>query len=762
MVLTSQPQIVTPEVTMADVRSEVTRQTDTNFVRNIIVNAPLRISHTNHSDSSSTKTIQLDASLNNLSDVELRNPPNNSFLNYNKDTNTWSFKKFMSDRRLGNMCEEGPSFLTCGVSLGTHYDIFYGPSLANNGFTAAFANGNPDSPFLKHFNPIELEVTSNSHRTVLRNFDGYFKLGYTYIFGDGVCVCQDFNGSQPLDQFSFANSTLTLDLPTQDEYAATKYLSYLYVKTSDGSGPSTRYGVFFEPYQLNEPLIPSIITKLPHTNSFHCFVDNLPNGDPGKFDIKFSHLPNLNPVNPTTTPFTCYNLYGEHTGANYALLRVNNSERIPNYEMTRRGTSFTVNQLVRFERAGQVVEGVVTSLTANPYTSLGISYGGISTFSVVSSDYNVTPGTCYISVDTVYGGASAHLVVNQVVNPAKKFDSTLSLSDMPTRYQAGKYLTSTANGYALSTVDTRIDDHLFINSYNHKYGNVQTFTVTASDMTVHNPNHNAVITENRFSYSINSVETPMLEVLPGQTYQFVMHDISEGFDNNPGSSLLAFYEFDSFGTPNVYKHFAVPKTETTSGSRQYTLTVDETTPEILYYGISYTTATAPRTSFHMGNKIYVKGSTEHLISQNGSGGTYNLYVGTCQVVTNGVKTFVIDHPFAPKEKHLVHAALEGPEAGVYYRGKGKITYNGMVKVSLPYYFHALVNPETVSIQLQRIGKNQSPLSCEYTDNNHFYVYGDDGEFYWHVYASRRHTEFDVEPKKDTTKVRGFGPYTYID
>ena len=54
----------------------------------------------------------------------------------------------------------------------------------------------------------------------------------------------------------------------------------------------------------------------------------------------------------------------------------------------------------------------------------------------------------------------------------------------------------------------------------------------------------------------------------------------------------------------------------------------------------------------------------------------------------------------------------------------------MVKVDLPYYFHSLVDDETISIQLQRIGKDfNKPLSCEYKDNNHFYVYGENLKFF---------------------------------
>lgn len=59
------------------------------------------------------------------------------------------------------------------------------------------------------------------------------------------------------------------------------------------------------------------------------------------------------------------------------------------------------------------------------------------------------------------------------------------------------------------------------------------------------------------------------------------------------------------------------------------------------------------------------------------------------------KTFVIDHP-NNKDKYLVHACLEGPEAGVYYRGEGKLV-DGVCVVSLPVYVKSLATALTVQL-----------------------------------------------------------------
>lgn len=51
------------------------------------------------------------------------------------------------------------------------------------------------------------------------------------------------------------------------------------------------------------------------------------------------------------------------------------------------------------------------------------------------------------------------------------------------------------------------------------------------------------------------------------------------------------------------------------------------------------------------------------------------------------KSFKIDHPIDPKNKYLEHGSLEGPEHGIYQRGKG--SGYGLVTINLPDYFTAL-------------------------------------------------------------------------
>ena len=84
------------------------------------------------------------------------------------------------------------------------------------------------------------------------------------------------------------------------------------------------------------------------------------------------------------------------------------------------------------------------------------------------------------------------------------------------------------------------------------------------------------------------------------------------------------------------------------------------------------------------------------------------------------KSFLIDHPTKPGKK-LRYGSLEGPENGVYIRGKIK----GNV-IELPDYWPALVDPESITVQLTAIGKGQK-LYVEDIRDNKVYI-ANDGVF----------------------------------
>jgi hypothetical protein len=119
------------------------------------------------------------------------------------------------------------------------------------------------------------------------------------------------------------------------------------------------------------------------------------------------------------------------------------------------------------------------------------------------------------------------------------------------------------------------------------------------------------------------------------------------------------------------------------------------------------------------------------------------------------KNFVIDHPLDPTA-HLVHAAIEGPEHGVYYRGEGRLT-DGNAVVELPRYFESLCRTDGRTIQVTaRLDGDAEPGQLGAGDivDGRFAVRGADAtpkdqRFYWEVKAIRSDVDgLDVEPNRD--------------
>ncbi len=139
-------------------------------------------------------------------------------------------------------------------------------------------------------------------------------------------------------------------------------------------------------------------------------------------------------------------------------------------------------------------------------------------------------------------------------------------------------------------------------------------------------------------------------------------------------------------------------------------------------------------SWQNANIIHYGGSATFGIHGE-SGYNVNLYV-------DGTKSFRIDHPVHPQEMELVHACLEGPEAGIYYRGSGQLI-EGKAKITLPGYFDALARDNTTTIILTAKGPTPYLLSYDSFDERSFIVHGTvpDGEFDWELKAVRG----DVEP-----------------
>ena len=111
------------------------------------------------------------------------------------------------------------------------------------------------------------------------------------------------------------------------------------------------------------------------------------------------------------------------------------------------------------------------------------------------------------------------------------------------------------------------------------------------------------------------------------------------------------------------------------------------------------------------------------------------------------KPFDLLHPTKGEGHRLRYACIEGPEAGVYYRGRLKESN----VIHLPYYWKDLVHEDSITVQLQPIGSNQNLVIQEF--NNEFIVIAEDStntdlitdlstiDCFYHVYGERK----DINP-----------------
>lgn len=155
------------------------------------------------------------------------------------------------------------------------------------------------------------------------------------------------------------------------------------------------------------------------------------------------------------------------------------------------------------------------------------------------------------------------------------------------------------------------------------------------------------------------------------------------------------------------------------------------------------------------------GFTGSWYGETGSGSTtngvwYDITTNTLNYAS--AKSFIIDHPL-DTNKLLVHACLEGPEAGVYYRGIGEITNNISATIKLPDYVEKLASNFTIQITPIYNG-SIVVLNVGEVRNNNFLVYGENCKFYWSVYGKRLEIT-NIEPNKNEVSVKGSGPYLWI-
>jgi len=171
-------------------------------------------------------------------------------------------------------------------------------------------------------------------------------------------------------------------------------------------------------------------------------------------------------------------------------------------------------------------------------------------------------------------------------------------------------------------------------------------------------------------------------------------------------------------------------------------------------GFSFKNSVDVKNAINLGNGITVFNG---LLKANGGIKTPVIISEVCKAdmgifkaVAAPFKKFNIQHPSKPGMR-LVHASLEGPEIGVYYRGR----LTGSNKIELPDYWKDLVHDDSITVQLQPIGDRHYHLSVvEFTNEYVIIKESDDKpiDCFYHVYAERKDVgRLVVEYKGDKIK-----------
>ena len=149
----------------------------------------------------------------------------------------------------------------------------------------------------------------------------------------------------------------------------------------------------------------------------------------------------------------------------------------------------------------------------------------------------------------------------------------------------------------------------------------------------------------------------------------------------------------------------------------------------LYSGYGFSTATSQTIlSNATAVNIQIGGATKIAVTSAGASITGK--------ITATSKSFLIDHP-TKKGKKLQHGSLEGPENGVYVRGKCESNV-----IELPDYWTGLVDEDTITVQITPVGGWQK-LYVKKIEDNKVYV-GKFGfgspKFFYNVYGERKDIE----------------------
>ena len=138
---------------------------------------------------------------------------------------------------------------------------------------------------------------------------------------------------------------------------------------------------------------------------------------------------------------------------------------------------------------------------------------------------------------------------------------------------------------------------------------------------------------------------------------------------------------------------------TNTSNTNYNLITRNSTSTTLYVQAAQSNSTQTIASFRYGSATANAGTETFRIRRD----NINVFGANFTVdgsITGNSKNFSIKHP-TKEGKRLVHSCLEGPEVGVYFRGRSKSNI-----IEMPDYWGGLVHLDSMTVELTAIGPNQ--------------------------------------------------------
>ena len=133
------------------------------------------------------------------------------------------------------------------------------------------------------------------------------------------------------------------------------------------------------------------------------------------------------------------------------------------------------------------------------------------------------------------------------------------------------------------------------------------------------------------------------------------------------------------------------------------------------------------------NSCYIKGDL--YVTGDIDGGNKGRLASRFAAADASPKPFDMQHPTLGEGNRLRYACIEGPEVGVYFRGR----LRREKQIFLPNYWKGLVHIDSITVQLQPIGAHQDIIIKRWDDEK-IYLQSNGGlpiDCFYHVYAERK-------------------------